>query len=59
MNEYELWVESSRCYEMLKTMNDMNDSGSWAQDFRCYKQLTTIDEMNDLRLIALGFSFSQ
>ena len=30
MNDLELWVEGSKCYEQLNIINDMNNFGSWA-----------------------------
>ena len=30
MNNFGLWAQGSNCYEQLKVVVDMNDSGLWA-----------------------------
>ena len=43
-----LWKAwSSKFYEKLKAMDDMNDSESWAQGFHYIEQLWPVDDMND------------
>ena len=42
-----LWAHTSRFYELLKIVDNMNDYSSWAQAFRCYEQLRAMDHMND------------
>ena len=37
---------SSKFYEQLKVVVDMNDSKSWAQGYRCCKQLNAKVDMN-------------
>ena len=39
MNDSELCLQGSRCYEQLKVMEDMNDFRSCAQGYKSYEQL--------------------
>ena len=36
MNNSTSWAQASRCYELLKAMEDMNDLEPWSQGFRFY-----------------------
>ena len=42
MNNSELWAQGSRCYEELRVVDDMNDSG--------YHELKALDALNSVRL---------
>ena len=35
MNDFGLWTQGLRCYELLKIVDNLNDLGSWAQGSRC------------------------
>ena len=55
MNDSWSWAQDCKCYEQLRTMDDMNNYRSWAQGFRYYKKLRAmvdlsniVDDMNDL-----------
>ena len=48
------WVQSSRCYELLRVVDNMNDSTSWAQASRCYEQIKAMEYMNDSELWSQG-----
>ena len=39
MNDSLLRAQGSRCYEWLKVVVDMKESGVWAQGSKCYEQL--------------------
>ena len=36
INDFGSLVMSSKCYEHLQDMNEMNDSMLWAEGSRCY-----------------------
>ena len=38
MKDFEFWAQESKCYEQLKVVDDMKDSGSCAQGSRFYEQ---------------------
>ena len=42
-------AQSSRCYEQLLVVVDINDCRLLTQDYRCYEQLKVVVEMNDSR----------
>ena len=41
-----------RCYEQVKDVDDMNNSGSWAQGFSFYEQLRFMVDMKNIGLLA-------
>ena len=37
MNDFDSWVEGSKCCEQLRVVDDMNYLRLWAQGFRFFK----------------------
>ena len=48
MSYFRLWTQGFKCYEQLKSMDDMSSSWSWVEVSKCYEQVRIVDDMNDL-----------
>ena len=42
-----LWAQTSKCYEWLKALENMNDSWSWSLGSKHYEHLKVMDDRND------------
>ena len=48
MNNFKSWTQSSRWYEQLRVVDNINDSGLCAQGYKSYEQLKAMNDMNDI-----------
>ena len=49
MNNSKSRAKDTKCYQHLKVVDDMKDSGLLAQGSRCYEELKAMNDMNDSR----------
>ena len=49
MNNSKSWAQGSRCYEVLRVIDDKKASRLLAQDSRFYELHRVVDNMNDFK----------
>ena len=59
MNNFRSWAQGFRCYEQLKVLDDMNDTGSRAQASWYYEMVKAFIDLKDFELWYNGFRWNE